>query len=217
MNSAERRWTFSALAPSCGWQPASSRHHSARPELRMASHTGNRTFLSGAALFLLPLNAGESPPATRLPDAACVATRFVYVLKNNESPQRYYIGIASDVARRTAEHNAGNCLHTAEYRPSCVDLLIEFPDENRAVVFERYLSQGQALRSRIGGSPWESSPLRTRSSARWFRSPRRRAAWRSGRPPLRPAPGRRRGHRAAATGAQRTSGRVSPGLRRASR
>jgi putative endonuclease len=71
--------------------------------------------------------------------------RFVYVLKNNESPQRYYTGITSDVARRTVEHNAGNCVHTAKYRPWCVDLVIEFPDENRAEALERYLKSGSGV------------------------------------------------------------------------
>ena len=74
-----------------------------------------------------------------------MAKRFVYVLKNNESPQRYYTGLTSDVARRTAEHNAGSCVHTAKYRPWCVDLVIEFPNEDRAVAFERYLKSGSGV------------------------------------------------------------------------
>jgi predicted GIY-YIG superfamily endonuclease len=68
--------------------------------------------------------------------------RFVYVLKNSESPPRYYTGVTSDVARRHAEHNAGDCAHTAKYRPWSVDVAIEFADERRAVAFERYLKSG---------------------------------------------------------------------------
>lgn len=71
--------------------------------------------------------------------------RFVYVLKNNKHPARYYTGITSDVARRTVEHNAGSCAHTAKYRPWSVDLVIEFPDEGRAVAFERYLKSGSGV------------------------------------------------------------------------
>lgn len=37
---------------------------------------------------------------------------FVYVLTNTETPARYYTGHTSDIARRPAEHNAGNCLHS---------------------------------------------------------------------------------------------------------
>jgi len=42
---------------------------------------------------------------------------FVYVLRNAENPPRYYTGHTPDVARRLAEHNAGNCIHTAKHRP----------------------------------------------------------------------------------------------------
>ena len=71
--------------------------------------------------------------------------RFVYVLKNGESPPRYYTGITSDVTRRTVEHNAGNCVHTAKYQPWWVDLVIEFPDEGRAAALERYVKSGSGV------------------------------------------------------------------------
>src|SRR5262245_35810980 len=32
-------------------------------------------------------------------------------------PPRYYTGVVSDVSRRQVEHNAGNCIPTAKYRP----------------------------------------------------------------------------------------------------
>ena len=71
--------------------------------------------------------------------------RFVYVLKNGETPPRYYTGVTSDTARRLAEHNAGSCVHTGKYRPWCIDVVIEFPDEPRAVAFERYLKSGSGV------------------------------------------------------------------------
>ena len=74
-----------------------------------------------------------------------MSMRFVYVLKNNHNPPRYYTGITSDVTRRCSEHNAGNCIHTAKYRPWSVDVVIEFPDERRAVAFERYLKSGSGV------------------------------------------------------------------------
>ena len=70
---------------------------------------------------------------------------FVYVLKNAETPPRYYTGVSSDVARRHAEHNAGNCTYTAKYRPWSVDVVMEFADERRAVAFERYLKSGSGV------------------------------------------------------------------------
>jgi len=71
-----------------------------------------------------------------------MAKRFVYILKNSEIPPRYYTGIASDVAKRHADHNAGCSIHTAKYRPWCIDVVVEFADERRALAFERYLKTG---------------------------------------------------------------------------
>ena len=80
-----------------------------------------------------------------LAHCAVMVKRFVYVLRNAEVPPRYYTGVTSDVARRHAEHNAGNCTHTAKYRPWSVDVVIEFSDERRAVVFEHYLKSGSGV------------------------------------------------------------------------
>jgi putative endonuclease len=71
-----------------------------------------------------------------------MSKRFVYVLRNDESPPRYYTGITSDVNRRHTEHTEGSCIHTTRYRPWSVDVVIEFADERRAVAFERDLKSG---------------------------------------------------------------------------
>jgi predicted GIY-YIG superfamily endonuclease len=73
--------------------------------------------------------------------------RFVYVLKNDEDPRRYYTGVTSDVSARSVDHNAGRGSHTAKYRPWSVDVVIEFADERRAVAFERYLKSGSGVAS----------------------------------------------------------------------
>jgi len=65
--------------------------------------------------------------------------RFVYVLRNDESPPKYYTGVTTDVVKRLAIHNAGACIHAAKHAPWCIDLVIEFPDERRALALERYL------------------------------------------------------------------------------
>ena len=80
-----------------------------------------------------------------LPQCGVMLKRFVYVLRNHESPAKYYTGLTSDVARRHADHNAGSCPHTAKYRPWSVDVVIEFPDEGRALRFERYLKSGSGV------------------------------------------------------------------------
>jgi putative endonuclease len=71
--------------------------------------------------------------------------RFVYVLRNAESPPRYYTGVTSNVPKRLTEDNAGTCLHTAKHRPWVIDIVIAFADERRAVAFERYLKSGSGV------------------------------------------------------------------------
>ena len=65
--------------------------------------------------------------------------RFVYVLRSEADPARYYTGLTSDVPARLAAHNAGLCAHTAPGRPWRIDIAVEFADEQRAVRFEQYL------------------------------------------------------------------------------
>jgi predicted GIY-YIG superfamily endonuclease len=74
-----------------------------------------------------------------------MSKRFVDVLKNGAVRPRYYTGLTSDVVRRQAEHDAGSCTHTANYRPWSIDVGIEFADERRAVAFERYLKSGSGV------------------------------------------------------------------------
>src|SRR5688572_4283115 len=81
----------------------------------------------------------------RVADWAAMLKRFVYVLKNQETPPKYYTGLTSNVARRLAEHNVGRCSHTASDGPWSVDVAIEFADERRAVIFERYLKSGSGV------------------------------------------------------------------------
>ena len=53
-----------------------------------------------------------------------------------------YIGVTADVAARLSAHNAGQNRSTAESRPWCVDVLIEFRTERLAIRFEKYLKSG---------------------------------------------------------------------------
>jgi predicted GIY-YIG superfamily endonuclease len=68
--------------------------------------------------------------------------RIVYVLQNSSLQARYYIGLTHDPSARLADHNGGRCPHTARYRPWQLHVIIELPDERRAVAFERYLKSG---------------------------------------------------------------------------
>jgi predicted GIY-YIG superfamily endonuclease len=71
--------------------------------------------------------------------------RTVYVLKNTDTPPRYYIGRTSDLAGRLVVHNKGGCPHTAKHRPWYIDFIAKFADERRAVRFEKYLKSGSGV------------------------------------------------------------------------
>jgi predicted GIY-YIG superfamily endonuclease len=43
--------------------------------------------------------------------------RFVYVIQSIAAPGRHYVGLASDVATRLREHNAGQSVQTVRHRP----------------------------------------------------------------------------------------------------
>ncbi|HXK39803.1 MAG TPA: GIY-YIG nuclease family protein [Candidatus Paceibacterota bacterium] len=66
----------------------------------------------------------------------------VYVLRSKRNSTRYYTGVTSDWRARLDAHNSGKCPHTVDGRPWEVDVLIEFADERRALLFERYLKSG---------------------------------------------------------------------------
>lgn len=71
--------------------------------------------------------------------------QFVYVLKTETTPARYYTGLTSDVAARLAAHNAGHCTHTARGRPWKIDVVVQFADQERAIAFEKYLKSGSGV------------------------------------------------------------------------
>ena len=70
------------------------------------------------------------------------AKRFVYVLRNADRTPGFYVGLSSDVGARLSDHDMGRCPHTASRRPWQLHVVIEFPDEDRAICFERYLKSG---------------------------------------------------------------------------
>jgi putative endonuclease len=71
-----------------------------------------------------------------------VAKRSVYVLRSIPAPERYYVGLTSDVESRLMTHNSGGSQHTALIRPWELVASIEFANENSAIAFEKYLKTG---------------------------------------------------------------------------
>jgi predicted GIY-YIG superfamily endonuclease len=68
--------------------------------------------------------------------------RYVYVPQSEQSPDRHYVGLSSDVAARLALHNEGKSKHTARNRSWILLAAIEFQNPSSAAAFERYLKSG---------------------------------------------------------------------------
>jgi predicted GIY-YIG superfamily endonuclease len=68
--------------------------------------------------------------------------RFVYILRSNKNPDRYYVGLTSNVAGRLRWHNDGPSGVAIPHRPWSLVVSLEFSDAKTAVRFERYLKSG---------------------------------------------------------------------------
>ena len=75
---------------------------------------------------------------------------YVYVLQSTTNPERHYTGMTDDIQDRLRRHNAGECVHTAKYRPWCIRTVTAFRDRQRAAAFESYLKShsGRVFASR---------------------------------------------------------------------
>jgi len=68
--------------------------------------------------------------------------RFVYTIRSDTDPSRHYTGITGDVAARLEWHNHGPSGCTVNNRPWSLVVAIEFPAEQSARRFEKYLKSG---------------------------------------------------------------------------
>ena len=68
--------------------------------------------------------------------------RFVYILRSDTHPDRHYVGVTSNVARRLHWHNTGPSGVTRNHRPWSLVVSLEFTDARTAGRFERYLKTG---------------------------------------------------------------------------
>ena len=64
---------------------------------------------------------------------------YVYILKSQQLPECYYVGLTRDLHDRLRRHNAGEVPHTSQHRPWQIKTAIAFTDPDRAAHFERYL------------------------------------------------------------------------------
>jgi len=86
-----------------------------------------------------------------------IGKRLVYVLRSDSDPERHYVGLTSDVDNHLEWHNRDPCGRTVEHRPWSLAVAIEFPTEQQALRFERYLKSGsgRAFAKRHLSSPQE--------------------------------------------------------------
>jgi len=68
--------------------------------------------------------------------------KHVYLLQSISHPEQRYIGSTSDLEKRLASHNAGQSPHTAIFRPWKLITSLSFTDDDKAILFEKYLKSG---------------------------------------------------------------------------
>ncbi|MET4387928.1 putative endonuclease [Bradyrhizobium sp. F1.4.3] len=64
---------------------------------------------------------------------------YVYILRSKSDPDRYYVGLTSDLRTRLKKHNAGEVRHTSKFMPWELKTYVAFSNEQQAVAFEKYL------------------------------------------------------------------------------
>jgi putative endonuclease len=71
-----------------------------------------------------------------------IEKRIVYIIRSDADPSRHYVGITNNVRDRLEWHNHGPTGHTVSNRPWSLVVSMEFPSEQEAVRFEKYLKSG---------------------------------------------------------------------------
>jgi putative endonuclease len=67
---------------------------------------------------------------------------YVYILVSKTDQSNHYTGITTNLKERLAMHNRAKCAATKTLRPWCVETVIAFTSEVKAVAFEKYLKSG---------------------------------------------------------------------------
>jgi len=64
---------------------------------------------------------------------------YVYIIRSANFPDQEYTGASEDPKQRLTDHNAGRSAHTAKYKPWKLVWYCAFPDNYKALAFEKYL------------------------------------------------------------------------------
>lgn len=68
--------------------------------------------------------------------------QYVYLLENEQTPPRRYVGLTTNLEQRLDDHNAGKSIHTAKFKPWRLVTFVAFSDRTKAESFERYIKSG---------------------------------------------------------------------------
>ena len=64
---------------------------------------------------------------------------YVYMLRSQAEPERYYVGMTRHLHQRLNRHNAGHIAHTAKFGPWRIETAVAFRSKTKAIAFEKYL------------------------------------------------------------------------------
>lgn len=64
---------------------------------------------------------------------------YVYLIRSLSHPEKVYAGYTVNLKQRLQDHNYGESIYTADFRPWELVLYIAFQDKGKALAFEKYL------------------------------------------------------------------------------
>jgi putative endonuclease len=75
---------------------------------------------------------------------------YVYIIQSVSRVDDVYVGMASNLKQRFADHNAGKSPHTSKFMPWSLKWYCAFPEKGDALAFEKYLKShsGRAFASK---------------------------------------------------------------------
>ena len=67
---------------------------------------------------------------------------YVYLLRSIKYPTKTYVGYTINIKERFADHNSGESIYSAKYKPWQMEVYFVFREESKAIEFEKYLKSG---------------------------------------------------------------------------
>jgi len=70
---------------------------------------------------------------------------YVYILNSLKFTSQVYIGFTSDIEKRLESHNSGANKHTSKFKPWELIWFCAFPNQEKAIAFEKYLKSSSGI------------------------------------------------------------------------